>query len=70
MGAIEMLAGVAFAIVAAIVRGPAPAVTGLVVGAVIFGGLMYLLVYRRSLRQAVESAPSAPTPERETTSRT
>jgi hypothetical protein len=70
MGAIEMLAGVGFAIVAAVAGRPAAAVTGVVIGAVIFGGLMYLLVYRRNLRQAVESARSAPTTDRESTSRT
>jgi hypothetical protein len=59
-GALQLLGGVAIGVVAASTRRPVPVALGLLVGAVFFGGVMYVLVYRRYIGDAVRDARTVP----------
>jgi hypothetical protein len=59
-GALQVLVGIAIAGVAASARKPIAVGAAWIVGAAIFGGLMYLLTYRRFLTEAVRDAAEVP----------
>jgi hypothetical protein len=60
LGAVDFVAGLAFGVLAVSDGRPAARAAVFVVAAALFGSSMYLLTYRRFLREAVESAPRAP----------
>jgi TRAP-type mannitol/chloroaromatic compound transport system permease large subunit len=59
-GTLQLLGGIAIGVVAASTHRPVPVTLGWLVGAVIFGGVMYVLVYRRYIADAVRDARAAP----------
>jgi hypothetical protein len=59
-GAVELLVGLAVGIIAATEHRPLRVLFSFLVGALMFGGLMYVLTYRRYLREAVRDPSEAP----------
>jgi hypothetical protein len=59
-GALQLLVGIAIGVVAASTRRPVPVTLGWLVGAVFFGGVMYVLITRRYIRDAVRDARAVP----------
>jgi len=59
-GALQVLVGIAIGGVAASARKPIVVGAAWIVGAAIFGGVMYLLTYRRFLTEAVRDAREVP----------
>jgi hypothetical protein len=59
-GALQLLVGIAIGVVTASARRPVPVTLGWLGGAVFFGGVMYALIYRRFIRDAVRDARAVP----------